>query len=72
MNRENAVSVVSVARTVLVVALAASRNRAVRAAIRSAPDLLSEAQKAKAIETTRRTAYNAGVLAARLMSRSKS
>lgn len=64
-------SAASVARTVLVVALAASRNPAIRAAIRSAPNLLSETQKAKAIETTRKTAYNAGVLAARLMSRGK-
>ncbi|WP_196257947.1 hypothetical protein [Pelagibacterium limicola] len=64
-------SAVTIAKTVLVVAIAASRNPAVRAAIKAAPNLLSDGQKAKAVETTRRAAYNAGVLAARLMSRNR-
>ena len=64
-------SAANVARTVLVVAFAASRSPAVRAAIKAAPNLLSDARKAKAIETTRRTAYTAGVLAGRLMARGK-
>lgn len=64
-------SAATIARTVLVVALAASRNPAVRAAIKAAPGLLSESQKAAAIQSTKRAAYNAGVLAGRLMSRDR-
>jgi hypothetical protein len=66
------VSAVHIARTVFVVALAASRSPAVRAAIRSAPNLLTEDQKAKAVAATRQAAYNAGLLASRLVPRDRS
>lgn len=62
----------NVVKTAIFVAIAASRNPAVRAAIRNAPKLLSETQRANAVETTKRAAYNAGLLAGRLMSRDRS
>ncbi len=65
-------SAANIAKTVFLVALAASRNPAVRAAIKTAPNLLSDSQKARAVETARRAAYNAGVVAGRLVSRDRS
>lgn len=65
-------SAITIAKTVLVVAIAASRNPAVRAAIKAAPGLLSENQKVAAVHTVKRAAFGAGVMAGRVLSQRRS
>ena len=56
-----------VARTVLVMAVAASRSPVVRAAIKAAPGLIPDAQKQAAFEAAKRIARRAGETAGRLV-----
>ncbi|RDE08740.1 hypothetical protein [Pelagibacterium lacus] len=56
-----------VVRTVAVLAIAASQNPAVRAAVRSAPNLLTAERKQAAYDATKRMARKAGELTARVV-----
>lgn len=56
-----------VAKTVALLALAASRSPVVRSAIKAAPNLVSEERKNAAFEVTKRAARKAGELTARVV-----
>lgn len=56
-----------VVRTIALVALAASRTPAVRAALKAAPGLVSEDRKRAVFEATKRTARKAGEVTARIV-----
>lgn len=60
-------SAIRVAKTVALLAIAASRSPAVRSAIKAAPHLISEERKRAAYEATRRAARKAGELTARVV-----
>ena len=60
-------SAIRVAKTVAILAIAASRSPVVRSAIKAAPHLLSEERKLAAYEATRRAARKAGELTARVV-----
>ncbi|WP_421951305.1 hypothetical protein [Pelagibacterium sp.] len=60
-------SVFRVAKTAAFLALAASRNPAVRSAIKAAPNLVSDERKKAAYEATKRAARKAGELTARIV-----
>lgn len=58
---------VRVARSLVVAAIAASRHPGVRAAIRHAPDLVSDQRKTAAFEAAKRAARKAGETTARII-----
>ncbi|SDG50343.1 hypothetical protein [Pelagibacterium luteolum] len=60
-------SAFKVAKTVAIIAWAASRNPAVRAAVRAAPKLVSTERKLAAVQAARRAARKAGELTAKVM-----
>ncbi|WP_332717693.1 hypothetical protein [Pelagibacterium mangrovi] len=60
-------SAIRVAKTVAILALAASRSPLVRSAIKAAPLLVSEDRKLAAFEATKRAARKAGELTARVV-----
>lgn len=60
-------SAIRVAKTVAVLALAASRSPLVRSAIKAAPKLISEERKLAAYEATKRAARKAGEMTARVV-----
>ena len=60
-------SAIRVAKTVALLAIAASRSPVVRSAIKAAPRLVSEERKAAAYETAKRAARKAGELTARVV-----
>lgn len=60
-------SAINVAKTVLIVAFAASRSPMVRAAVKAAPKMVSEERRQAAYDVTRRAARRAGELTARVI-----
>ncbi|WMT86033.1 hypothetical protein NO932_14020 [Pelagibacterium sp. 26DY04] len=60
-------SAIRVAKTVALLALAASRSPLVRSAVKAAPHLISEERKAAAYEATKRAARKAGEMTARVV-----
>ena len=60
-------SFVRVALTAATVAVSVARHPAVRAAVRAAPLLITPAMREKAADTALSTAYQAGVLARRIL-----
>ena len=62
-------SPIRTAATVLGVAITVARHPVVRAAVRAAPLLVTPAMRAKATEATLETAFQAGVLARKIVGR---
>lgn len=60
-------SAIRVAKTVALLAIAASRSPVVRSAVKAAPYLISEERKAAAYEATKRAARKAGEFTARVV-----
>lgn len=60
-------SAIRIAKTALFVALAASRNPAVRQAIRNAPRMIPAEQRQAAFEGAKRAARKAGEITARVI-----
>lgn len=60
-------SAIRIAKTVALVAFAASRSPTVRAAIKAAPTLLSAENKKAALAATKRAARKAGELTAKVV-----
>lgn len=60
-------SAIRVVKTVAILAYAASRNPAVRAAIKAAPGMLSDERKTAAYTATKKAARKAGEFAAKVI-----
>ncbi|GGA45039.1 hypothetical protein [Pelagibacterium lentulum] len=60
-------SAIRIAKTVLFVALAASRNPAVREAVRNAPKMIPAEQRRAALDGAKRAARKAGEITARVV-----